>query len=250
LSVSTKAEGVTNQAGQTGQRHLYSGRAPWARVDELARMRAAFGPEPRRGRVPDDASGVLLPIVPRPEGAALVYTRRAATLRRHAGEISFPGGGVEPGERPLDAALRETEEEVGLARGQVEVLGHLTDFVTHYGRLVCAYGGAVRAADVPARARSSGEVEELLLVAVARLLDPAVYEARALPAARGGLDALPAQTEGERVVHYFHAAPPGVPVWGITGELTARFLARAFGWAPPRAPRRILDPQEFRPKPS
>lgn len=229
-------------------RHLYGRARARARVDaELARIRSAFGPEPHRARLAADASGVLLPVVAASDGVALLYTRRAASLRRHAGEISFPGGGVEPGEAPLDAALRETEEEVGLSRSRVGVLGHLTDFVTHYGRLVCAYGGLVRPSDVPARATGSDEVEELLLVPAARLRDPGVYEARALPAERGGLDALPVQTGGERVVHYFHVAPPGVPVWGITGELTARFLARAYGWGPPRTPRRVAEPGEFRP---
>jgi 8-oxo-dGTP pyrophosphatase MutT (NUDIX family) len=217
-------------------------------TDELARVRSAFVPEPARSHTPEDASGVLVPIVPRADGVALLYTRRAAGLRRHAREISFPGGGVEPGEGPRDAALREMEEEVGVARGAVEVLGHLTDFVTHYGRLVCAYGGLLAPRQVPAEPRGRDEVDELLLVPVARLLDAGVYEARTLPAERGGLDALPAQTAGARVVHYFHVAPPGVPVWGITGELTARFLARAYGWSPPRPAQRIADPAGFRPK--
>lgn len=65
--------------------------------------------------------------------AALLLTRRAATLRNHPGQWAFPGGRVETGETSVDAALRETQEEVGVALTAANVLGFLDDFVTRSG---------------------------------------------------------------------------------------------------------------------
>jgi 8-oxo-dGTP pyrophosphatase MutT (NUDIX family) len=71
-------------------------------------------------------AAVLVPIVQRPEGATILLTERAGHLHRHAGQISFPGGRIEPDDAgPLQAALRETEEEIGLSRAYVQVLGYL-----------------------------------------------------------------------------------------------------------------------------
>lgn len=66
-------------------------------------------------------------------GAALVLTRRAAGLRDHAGQWAFPGGRMEDGERPRDAALRELSEEVGLRLAPDRVMGCLDDYITRSG---------------------------------------------------------------------------------------------------------------------
>ena len=86
------------------------------------------------GRSPSDAS-VLVGLVQRPQGLRVLLTRRADHLRDHAGQISFPGGRRDPGDADAeDTALREAEEEVGLARRHVEILGTLPVYttVTHY----------------------------------------------------------------------------------------------------------------------
>jgi 8-oxo-dGTP pyrophosphatase MutT (NUDIX family) len=70
-----------------------------------------------------------------PENPGLVFTERRSDLRRHAGEISFPGGSRDGGERLIETALREAEEEIGLSRDQVEIAGALPPigtFVTNY----------------------------------------------------------------------------------------------------------------------
>jgi 8-oxo-dGTP pyrophosphatase MutT (NUDIX family) len=80
-------------------------------------------------------AAVLVPIHGWPERPGLVFTERRSDLRRHAGEISFPGGRRDEGEQLLDTALREAEEEIGLARDNVEVIGALPPigtFVTNY----------------------------------------------------------------------------------------------------------------------
>lgn len=72
--------------------------------------------------VPTPAA-VLMPVVDRPE-PTVILTVRTDTVRRHAGQIAFPGGRIDPGDQgPIDAALREAEEEIGLRRSAVEVIG-------------------------------------------------------------------------------------------------------------------------------
>ncbi|MET0160594.1 MAG: CoA pyrophosphatase, partial [Acidimicrobiales bacterium] len=75
-------------------------------------------------------SAVLLALHDGPEGAEVVLTRRAQALRRHRGEISFPGGRLEPGETPEAGALREAHEEVALDPGAVELVGRLSTLST------------------------------------------------------------------------------------------------------------------------
>jgi 8-oxo-dGTP pyrophosphatase MutT (NUDIX family) len=80
-------------------------------------------------------ASVLVPMHGWPDNPGLVFTERRSDLSRHAGEISFPGGRRDEGEDLLDTALREAEEEIGLARDNVEVAGALPPigtFVTNY----------------------------------------------------------------------------------------------------------------------
>lgn len=78
------------------------------------------------------AASVLVPLVARPEGVTVLLTRRTDHLHDHAGQISFPGGRAEPEELddPVVTALREAEEEVGLRRHHVEVIGRLPLYST------------------------------------------------------------------------------------------------------------------------
>ena len=79
-------------------------------------------------------AAVLLPIVIREQGPTLLLTQRTAHLTDHGGQISLPGGRVEPADTSaIDTALRETEEEIGLHRRHVEVLGSLPDYFTGTG---------------------------------------------------------------------------------------------------------------------
>jgi 8-oxo-dGTP pyrophosphatase MutT (NUDIX family) len=92
-------------------------------------------PDEREGQT---LAAVLVPliVVPESDSPHVVLTRRRADLRRHAGEVSFPGGRRDPDDADLSVtALREAEEEIGLARGSVELLGELpaiSTFATNY----------------------------------------------------------------------------------------------------------------------
>lgn len=89
-------------------------------------------------------AAVLVPIVLRESGLTMLLTQRTAHLRDHAGQVSFPGGRSEPGDAtPMDTALRESEEEVGLARSQVEVIGSLPEYRTGTGFVVTPVVGLV-----------------------------------------------------------------------------------------------------------
>lgn len=96
-------------------------------------------PAELRRRVMGDvkAAGVLVPIIERPDGLSVLLTRRAAHLRYHAGQVSFPGGGMDPGDPDVEAtALREAQEEVGIAPRDVEIAGYLEPVLTVTGYTV------------------------------------------------------------------------------------------------------------------
>src|SRR6266571_3579235 len=98
---------------------------------------------PGRAGKPTPAA-VLVPLVNRPDGLTVLLTERSAELPDHAGQISFPGGRVEPGDADVGvAALRETEEEVGLPRERVALLGTLADYETVTGYRVTPVVGWV-----------------------------------------------------------------------------------------------------------
>lgn len=90
-------------------------------------------------------AAVLVPIVDRPEGPTVLLTYRAPDLKHHGGQISFPGGGLEArDDSPEACALRETEEEIGLGREFVEVLGRLPDHLIITGYQVTPVVGLVQ----------------------------------------------------------------------------------------------------------
>jgi 8-oxo-dGTP pyrophosphatase MutT (NUDIX family) len=103
-------------------------------LETLVSVVAAHQPRktPELGR----AAAVLVPLLLRADGLHVLFTERAQGLRAHAGQVSFPGGSIDPGDAgPRAAALREAEEEIGLDPAHVQLLGELDDcptFVTGY----------------------------------------------------------------------------------------------------------------------
>jgi 8-oxo-dGTP pyrophosphatase MutT (NUDIX family) len=93
---------------------------------------------------PARPAAVLAPVVMRENGAFLLLTERAGSLREHSGQIAFPGGKIEADESPLDAALREAEEEIGLFRARVEIIGCLDAYQTSTGFRVFPIVGLTR----------------------------------------------------------------------------------------------------------
>jgi 8-oxo-dGTP pyrophosphatase MutT (NUDIX family) len=119
---------------------------------------------------------VLVPLVHHADGLTVLLTERAADLRNHPGQISFPGGRIEAGESPLDAALRETEEEIGLDRRHVEVLGYLPCHLIVSGYCVTPIVARVPPG-IPLRL-DPVEVAGIFEVPLAHVLDPANHRGR------------------------------------------------------------------------
>lgn len=152
-----------------------------------------------------NAAAVLVPIVARPEELTVLFTRRTAHLRAHSGQISFPGGRVEPQDAgPEATALRETHEEIGLQARQVELLGKLSDYHTRTGFRITPVVGLV---SLPLELRlDAQEVDAAFEVPLAFLLDPANHQRQAR------------EYQG-RTVHFF-AIPYGEHyIWGATAGM-------------------------------
>ena len=128
-------------------------------------------------REPLREAAVLIPLVMHRSGPTVLLTRRTSHLHDHAGQISFPGGGIEAhDETAVAAALRETEEEVGLRAESVEVLGSLPSYATATGYLVTPVVGLVTPGFV--LEIDTFEVEEVFEPPLAFLMDPTHHERR------------------------------------------------------------------------
>jgi 8-oxo-dGTP pyrophosphatase MutT (NUDIX family) len=215
--------------------------APPSFQDAVARARSGLAGRPARVlEIPGfRRAAVLLAVLDRPGGPTVLFTRRAATLPHHGGEISFPGGGLLAGEAPEAGALREAQEEVGLAPECAEILGRLDDLVSVARFTVTPVVAAV-ASPPAAFAAAPGEVEEPFELPLARLLDPelrrsSLWDPARLPpeiaavarqAPRSVEDIDPAT--GHWRVWSFHADPARV-VWGLSARMLAELLDRAYG---------------------
>jgi len=158
---------------------------------------------------PGRAASVLVGLLERPAGPTLLFTERAAHLKDHAGQISFPGGRIADGETAVDAALRETHEEIGLHPADVEVLGPLDDLLTGTGFSITPVVGYVAGSSFVATPDPT-EVASVFEVPLEIVLDPANIFA----------------TYGERLgtrfrTYELHHA--GFRIWGATAAILVNF---------------------------
>jgi 8-oxo-dGTP pyrophosphatase MutT (NUDIX family) len=160
-------------------------------------------------------AGVLVALRPGPRGVEVILTKRSSRLKHHPGQIAFAGGRVDAGDADaVAAALREAEEEIGLMRGSVEVLGTAEAHETVTGFSVTPVFGRVRADFVAVP--EAGEVDEVFAVPFAHVADPANYrvEARLW---RGA-------------IRHYYTVPYGPHyIWGATARILRALADRMAG---------------------
>ena len=150
-------------------------------------------------------ASVLVPVVARADSPSVLLTKRTDHLHHHPGQISFPGGRVEAADTsPIDTALRETEEEIGLHRRHIELIGTLPDYLTGTGFRVTPVVGVVTP---PFELTLDAfEVAEAFEVPLSHFLDPANHEEHTI------------MHEGR--LRRFHAMPyQGYFIWGATAGI-------------------------------
>ena len=164
-------------------------------------------------------AAVLIPVVERDGRPTLLFTKRTDHLEHHPGQISFPGGHVEPDDADAEVtALREAEEEIGLERTRIEVVGRLDTYVTRTGFEVTPVVGFVRPPFdlIP----DPHEVAEVFEAPLAHFLDPVNHRRMSQP------------FDGRE--RFFHAMPFGDHfIWGATaGMLMNLYECLAEGASP------------------
>jgi len=159
-------------------------------------------------------AAVLVPIVDHPEGATLILTKRSEALRSHSGQIAFPGGRIDPEDATAEAAaLRETEEEIGLSPDRIEVIGRMPDYVSGSGFRIAPVFGIVRPGF--SLTINPDEVDAAFEVPLAFLMDPANHNRESR-----------VWQERQR---YFYTMPFGERyIWGVTAGIIRTLYERLY----------------------
>jgi 8-oxo-dGTP pyrophosphatase MutT (NUDIX family) len=159
-------------------------------------------------------AAVLVPVVCRDPSATLLLTQRTEHLATHAGQVAFPGGKIDEGESPEAAALRESEEEVGLGAADIEVIGCAPDYLTGSGFHITPVLALVRPGF---RLRlNPHEVADAFEVPLAFLMDPANH--------RKGQRLWQGATR-----YYFEMPYEERYIWGVTAGIIRMLYEQLYG---------------------
>ncbi len=182
---------------------------------EAARSDFDLNPDGRvTGRLLTNAA-VLVPLVERVGGLTVLLTRRSDSLKRHSGQVAFPGGKAETGESPVQTALRETWEEVGLAEDFIRPIGMADTYETGTGFAITPVVAFVRPGFT--LVRHEAEVAEIFETPFAFLMDPANHELRVMKSPDG-------------IERRFYAMPyEERTIWGATAGMVRGLYDRWFG---------------------
>jgi len=206
-------------------------------LDDVRRACASL-PEPVLHRITDveqtRPAAMLIPVIDMNGEAAVVATKRAADMRHHRGEWVFPGGRMDPEDgTTAQAARREAEEELGIPAHRVDIVGQLDSHgPIHTGYVVDVFVGVVDG-EIELRP-DHREVSDVMVVAVADLLDPA-------RSFRGPImqdhDPSPGFETSGRTQHVdladlrFYVIAPDEHLWGLQGDVVFNFLHHLTGGA-------------------
>lgn len=166
-----------------------------------------------RGQNLRDAA-VLIPIVSHEIGPSVILTLRSANLRKHTGQVAFPGGAIDAGDlTAVDAALREAEEEIGLSRHVPKVIGQLPDYVSGSGFRIKPIVALVPPQQ-PLKINPD-EVAEVFEVPLAFLMDPDNH--------------IHASREWQGVERFYYEIPfQPHRIWGVTAGIIRAFYERVY----------------------
>ncbi|MDT0191404.1 CoA pyrophosphatase [Exiguobacterium sp. BG5(2022)] len=178
----------------------------------------------------EQTAAVLIPLVQIDQDWHVVFEIRAHTMRQQPGEISFPGGRLEKGETPVEAAIRETCEELEVSADKVEVVGKLRPLATPHRQLIYPFVGIL--SEVPS-VEGTDEVDHLFTVPISTLLmiDPfhGEMEWTMSPDQNIPLDRLAnAKAYEKRVIKMrepFYEHEDYI-IWGLTGKFLTQFIKR------------------------
>ena len=158
-------------------------------------------------------AAVLVPVVARAEPMVLL-TQRSAHLKEHAGQISFPGGKIDPGDAsPMAAALREADEEIGLAADRIEPIGYLDLYLTTFGFRIVPL--VARVAPEFALTLNRDEVDDAFEVPLAFLMSPENHQRKS--------------REWNGLTRHFYEMPFGDRyIWGATAGILRNLYERIY----------------------
>lgn len=160
-------------------------------------------------------AAVLVPIIDHPGGLTVLLTRRPDHMNKHAGQVAFPGGRIDTDDADaIAAALREAEEEVGLAAEHVEIIGRLDSMRTGTGFHILPIVGLVTPGFTVKQ--NAHEVEEVFEVPLAFLMDPANHQRKS------------AEYNGQ-LRHYFAMPYKDYNIWGATAGMLVNLYNRLYG---------------------
>jgi len=157
-------------------------------------------------------AAILIPFVCVEGKWNLLFTRRADTLKSHTGQVSFPGGGMEPGDNnPIETALRETFEEIGLHRENIHVIGSMPNFITISDYLVTPIVSWI---DWPIPLNlSDGEVSRVFTIPIDWLQNPENWEEKLYSHPNGFYGSV-----------IFYKLFDGELLWGISAKITVELF--------------------------
>jgi 8-oxo-dGTP pyrophosphatase MutT (NUDIX family) len=183
------------------------------RIERILKAR-----EPKTLHIEDFKPSAVLMIILEKDGELVaVFTKRTETVNSHQGQISFPGGRVDPGDKDReDTALRETLEEVGIPREKIRILGRLDDIQTYTKYIVTPYVGWMQ--EEPVYILSTDEAERIIEIPLKSFLHRSRFRQEDWDLPDGGKFAVYYFDHGEDVV------------WGATARILKQFLELVYGF--------------------
>ena len=174
-------------------------------------------------------ASILLPVVKKDDSYYILFEVRSKNLRTQPSEISFPGGKIENSENPMDTAIRETCEELGISKNNIEIISQLDLLITHMNIIVHPYIGVLK--DATNLNINKDEVDHIFLVPINYLLEnePTYYKNKieVVPDEKFPYDIIPnkekykSQESDYPVLFYKYK---DYVIWGMTARILENFL--------------------------